>query len=263
MELLVITALLVLLVAFLWIALRYAFEGAQTLVLGKGKVVEMWVHNDLATLHSEYSVISNALFENGSQSVQIDHIVISPYGIFVIETKGYKGRITGGEDSEQWTQSLYGGYFYNNRKYRFYNPIRQNAGHVRFLEYLLRNEGIVLPIIPIVVFEDDAELLVNVRNHIVVRRYFLIEAIRKYRDPVISEETKARIQSVIESNIRTGKEAEDRHIQNVREKNAQIHEKVSKGICPRCGGNLVLRKGRYGEFWGCSNYPRCRFTYQG
>ncbi len=30
--------------------------------------------------------------------------------------------------------------------------------------------------------------------------------------------------------------------------------------CPQCGGNLIKRKGRYGEFYGCSNYPKCKFT---
>ncbi len=30
--------------------------------------------------------------------------------------------------------------------------------------------------------------------------------------------------------------------------------------CPRCGGVLVRRNGKYGEFIGCSNFPKCRFT---
>jgi len=30
--------------------------------------------------------------------------------------------------------------------------------------------------------------------------------------------------------------------------------------CPRCGGNLVVRSGRFGDFIGCSNYPKCKFT---
>lgn len=35
---------------------------------------------------------------------------------------------------------------------------------------------------------------------------------------------------------------------------------IDNHICPKCGGQLVERKGRYGKFWGCSNYPRCKFT---
>lgn len=32
--------------------------------------------------------------------------------------------------------------------------------------------------------------------------------------------------------------------------------------CPECGDFLVLRKGRYGTFFGCHNYPRCKYTQQ-
>jgi len=45
------------------------------------------------------------------------------------------------------------------------------------------------------------------------------------------------------------------HIHNVREQQRNL----KRGICPRCGGQLVLRNGKYGEFWGCSNYPKCKF----
>ncbi|MCR4681811.1 MAG: topoisomerase DNA-binding C4 zinc finger domain-containing protein [Clostridiales bacterium] len=34
---------------------------------------------------------------------------------------------------------------------------------------------------------------------------------------------------------------------------------LGDNICPRCGGDLVLRHGKYGDFYGCSNYPECRF----
>ena len=38
------------------------------------------------------------------------------------------------------------------------------------------------------------------------------------------------------------------------------NENGSAGICPKCGGNLVLRNGKYGSFYGCSHYPTCKFT---
>lgn len=31
-------------------------------------------------------------------------------------------------------------------------------------------------------------------------------------------------------------------------------------ICPRCGGNLIDRNGKFGSFYGCSNYPKCKYT---
>ena len=33
-----------------------------------------------------------------------------------------------------------------------------------------------------------------------------------------------------------------------------------QGRCPRCGSQLVVRNGKYGAFYGCTNYPRCKFT---
>lgn len=38
---------------------------------------------------------------------------------------------------------------------------------------------------------------------------------------------------------------------------------VLENSCPECGGILVERKGRYGAFWGCKNFPRCRYTRKG
>ena len=31
-------------------------------------------------------------------------------------------------------------------------------------------------------------------------------------------------------------------------------------LCPACGSELIRRKGRYGEFYGCSSFPGCRYT---
>lgn len=64
---------------------------------------------------------------DGKGTTQIDHVVVSPFGIFVIETKNYAGWIFGNETSRQWTQVIYG------KKNRFQNPLHQNALHVRAL----------------------------------------------------------------------------------------------------------------------------------
>jgi len=45
---------------------------------------------------------------DGKGTAQIDHVVVSPFGIFVIETKNMAGWIFGDERSRQWTQSIYG-----------------------------------------------------------------------------------------------------------------------------------------------------------
>ena len=44
------------------------------------------------------------------------------------------------------------------------------------------------------------------------------------------------------------------------EKMGELLAEVKIEICPRCGGELVQRNGRFGAFWGCGKYPSCRFT---
>ena len=73
----------------------------------KGKYSERLVYKKMLQLSDEYTIFNNLLFESNGRSTQIDHIVVSPYGVFVIETKGYKGWILGGENSEYWTQVIY------------------------------------------------------------------------------------------------------------------------------------------------------------
>ncbi len=212
------------------------------------------MHRTIAKLPADYLLIDNALFQSNGHSTQIDHIVVSPYGVFVIETKGYVGMITGGEFAEHWTQNLYG------YKYRFYNPILQNQGHVRFLKYLFKEAGIEVPIIPIVVFDNGAKICVQIQEHNVVYRRHLIEKIMSYRDVLVSEYFKQRVYDLLLSRMQTSMEAEREHISLARSKKEENRSKIYRGICPRCGGNLVFRDGNYGQFLGCSNYPKCRFT---
>ena len=72
------------------------FSAILYLRFNKGKIAEKMVHYKLMQLPEEYHVIDNVLFMSNGRSTQIDHIVVSPYAVFVIETKGYKGWIFGG-----------------------------------------------------------------------------------------------------------------------------------------------------------------------
>lgn len=220
----------------------------------KGKYSERLVHKKMLQLSDEYTIFNNLLFESNGRSTQIDHIVVSPYGVFVIETKGYKGWILGGENSEYWTQVIY------KSKHKFYNPIKQNEGHVRFLRHLFKCP-VDFPFIPIVVFNNSAELKVHVSNHIVVNRCNLNWAISQYQDIILNA---TQIDWIINSIQRyytiANKEEIRQHKQNVKDRQYRAKNLIRQGVCPQCGGQLVLRNGRYGSFYGCSNFPKCKFT---
>jgi len=217
-----------------------------------GWIGEYRVKKILDTLPGEkYKTLNNIMLKTESGTVQIDHVVVSVFGIFVIETKNYSGRIIGNDYIENWTKNIYG------HKYSFRNPLKQNWGHVKALENLL-----CLPteeFISIVVFLESAKLNIKSKQH-VVNANDLVDVIRSYNKELHWEsELEQLVQKITMSNIDSIQNRQE-HVNEIRKKLDEHSEKISSAICPKCGGNLVERKGKYGVFLGCSNYPKCRFT---
>ena len=79
-----------------------------------------------------YEDINNVTLPTSNGTTQIDHIIVSRFGIFVVETKNMSGWIFGDEKSPQRTQSLPGG-----KKFQFQNPLHQNYKHVKVLQEFL------------------------------------------------------------------------------------------------------------------------------
>lgn len=78
-----------------------------------------------------YHLIRNVTLPTEDGTTQIDHIIVSPYGVFVVETKNMKGWIFGNAQQRQWTQKI----FRHNQK--FQNLLHQNYKHVKNLQALL------------------------------------------------------------------------------------------------------------------------------
>ena len=127
--------------------------------------------------YKDYFIFNNLTIPSDhTGSSQIDHLVLSKFGVFVIESKDYKGWIFGSKDQDKWTQSLPGG----KNKFQFQNPIRQNWSHIMSLRTLI-------PFIPenafqsIVVFTDSCEIKTPAIDN-VVRSENLIECIKRYTE---------------------------------------------------------------------------------
>ena len=219
----------------------------------KGRIGEHRVAHILGRLSKDrYQVINNLLLRTSSGgTTQIDHVVISEYGIFVIETKFYEGWIYGGENSEYWTQNIYG------HKYSLRNPIHQNQGHIRALKHLLKDFGNI-PFISIVAFSRQCRLGINASTPVIYWNQ-IPRLINQFGDKHLTPTQVIGIHNrLIESN-RDSKESRKEHIRNVRTNEQRRNTAIASGKCPRCGGDLILRHGPYGPFYGCSNYPRCRY----
>lgn len=201
---------------------------------------------------SNYKVINNIVLEVDGKTTQIDHIVISDFGVFVIETKNYKGWILGGENSEYWTQVIF------KRKERFYNPIRQNLGHIKALKICL-NEFPDLKYISIIVFPSKAEIKTQTNTDVVYSSQ-LIKTIKKYTDVNLLENQKEAIsQRINECNLIDIYDKRS-HVRSIKQRIQNREEAIKENKCPQCGANLVKRNGKFGNFLGCTSYPRCKFT---
>jgi len=91
--------------------------------------------------------------KNNGEFAQIDVAIATTEGIIVIEVKDYSGWIFGNGNYTHWTKVL----AYGKRKYRFYNPIKQNKNHIDALKRQLRQFKNI-PFFSIIVFYGDCEL---------------------------------------------------------------------------------------------------------
>ena len=235
---------------FFWILLVISILSSIFYKKIRGFMGEFWVKTELNKLpQDKYIVLNNVMIRSSKGSHQIDHIVISKYGIFVIEMKNYYGLITGDEYKEKWTQHL------GKNKYYFNNPIHQNYGHIKALEELLQMDE--SKFISVICISNQAKVNVKAKN--VTQLDFLNKLIKSYTAEIINVNLND-IRNKIESNNIKDKEVRNEHVQNIRKNIKQTEEKIQNNICPKCGGNLVERNGKYGRFIGCSNYPKCKYT---
>jgi len=187
--------------------------------------------------------------ETPDGTTQIDHIYLSRNGIFVIETKNYKGWIFGNEKQKQWTQSLY------RRKYKFQNPIHQNYKHVKAVQNLL---GIRQNLIySIVVFVGNSQFK-TVMPYNVVTLSELLPYIRSYDTVILNEGDVEPFSKKLRNPVFSDSTIQREHVSNV-------YNNLHNPICPKCGKQMVLRTARKGksigsQFWGCSGFPECKYT---
>lgn len=212
-----------------------------------GKAGEFWVRQELNKLNSNiYKVINDITIIVEGVTHQIDHIVVSKLGIFVIETKQYNGYIKGNEYDKKWIQ---------NNKIYINNPIHQNYGHIKSLEKILdlsENKFISIVCIP-----STAKVNVKSKSHI-ARIDNLNKIILSYTCDILPDYN--NIYNKILSLKISDKNIEKQHINRVKQVQKEKFSNYDKNACPLCGGTLVKREGKYGKFIGCSNYPKCRYT---
>lgn len=198
---------------FWWVLPIFALIKVLQSAWFKGKMGELFVRRLLArhldlTVYREFS---NVTLPSNDGTTQIDHIYVSPFGIFVIETKNFSGWIFGSIKQATWTQSIY------RKKFKFQNPLRQNYKHTKTLESLLNVPQSAL--ISIVVFTGDCEFKSGIPDGVCVLGN-LVEFIKSHHIKIFSESEISEISDKIEAaRLEPSFRVNRDHVRHIKQKN--------------------------------------------
>lgn len=201
---------------------------------------------------TQYHLIKNVTLPTQDGSTQIDHIILSVYGLFVVETKNMKGWIFGHPEQKRWTQKIY------KHSSQFQNPLHQNYKHVKTLQSLLGVSD--EKIFSLIVFVGEAKLKTPMPDNVTHLGGY-IRFIKAKKQAVFSQTQVSEIIHKIQADQLTPSFKTSReHTQHVKE---IIKQKENTPTCPKCGSSMQLRKATKGanagnEFWGCNRFPKCR-----
>ena len=147
--------------------------------------------------------------KNGTDSIQIDHIFISHKGIFVIETKDYRGRIYGNGNHNSWTQTI----GYNRiQKNKLYNPIKQNETHVNYVEKIVDE---YLPYYNVVIFiRADISRVTNTGGKLFNPDDFYYWY-RRLPNNVLGQETLERVRESLNQEMSLRPITKEQHVANI------------------------------------------------
>lgn len=198
-----------------------------------------------------YRSFHNLIVPTTGGTTQIDHVVVSKFGVFVIETKTFKGWIFGSAEDRTWCQSIYG------RKYQFQNPIHQNYRHLKCLEEYLGIPKKTLR--PVVLFPTDCQFKTQMPANVL--NSGLRSHILGFQQICLTGAELAEIFRKFEALLANPSLTKQEHLKSL----AARHNSTT--TCPKCGSALITRTAKKGrsvgsKFLGCSRYPRCKFTRQ-
>lgn len=228
----------------------------------------------------EYRLLKDVTLPTPQGSTQIDHVIVSRFGLFVIETKNMKGWIFGNPTQKRWTQQIY------RRKHSFQNPLHQNHLHMMTLKSLLGLSDNQLH--SVIFFIGDCTFKTPMPQNVMNRG--LIRYVKGITTPVLAESEVAHVVDTIQQGrLAANWQTHRQHVTQLKTRHADpsanhvstrepVRQSVANPpsqsvsppdnpppICPRCGSTMVLRTAGRGDnkgkpFWGCHEFPTCRGT---
>ena len=218
----------------------------------KGSAFENNIYNKIIKLIDKNFVYKNIYIKRQNRRLtEIDILAIHTTGIYVFECKNYGGWIFGAGNKKEWLHT-----YKTGERYRFYSPIFQNQIHINAVKNLLKNYNI--PYYSIIVFSDKCELMdffYDTPNTYIIYENEIKSLMKELLSTqvIINLATLNKINQIIEQNC---SKQENNH--------EQLMQDMAEGLtkCPYCNGSLVKRVNKKNNtvFYGCSNYPKCKYT---
>ncbi len=204
-------------------------------ILGETVInVAMWLKLEKEVYH-RLNNVTLPLAKGGT--TQIDHIIVSVYGIFVIETKNYKGWIFGNEKQKQWTQVIMG------RKYKFQNPLRQNYLHIKTLADLLDLEMRYFHSMIAFIGECELKTRDELPEHVLTGG--MVSYVKKKQDKILTEaEVKSIVEQIESNRFNKSWKTNSQHKAYLKDRHANKHNKLSAEptVSPKLQQNLKPQK---------------------
>jgi hypothetical protein len=221
----------------------------------KGKEEEIKIASHLLRIEDDsYTLFNNVILDIRYTTSQVDHIVVSKHGIFVIETKSWRGVVTGKDTDYYWTVLL------GNKTRQFYNPILQNTMHVHAVKEVLFDIGF-FKCHSVIIFGNSCELKVSVESDdtYVINECDIDEFFKKCKTKCIKPDDVHKIVNCLKDEQAFGDTIKQQHVRNILESKNRRLDKVKNYECPACGGKLIRKRDSYGFYKVCKNYPKCNF----
>ena len=183
-----------------------------------------------------HRVINDAIFltEKSEMTHQIDHILIHPHGVFVIETKNYFGTIISDTGEPFWIKEIRG------ERTKISNPLIQNKSHAKIINRILEKK---YDVVPVVVFVKNNAPYMGDENVINLKDLILFIESYPYIK-ILDRKEIDEIYKVIKANI--AKISKSEHVKNIgylKQINDELRQEKEYAIetrtCPRCGGKII------------------------
>lgn len=217
----------------------------------RGQKGEKKVKDILKKIKEYHKVLNDITFVVGKteMSHQIDHVLIHPHGVFVIETKNYFGEIICETHDSFWLKVIKG------KAEKIANPLKQNKSHMIVIKRLLDNK---YDVIPVVVFVKNNAPYID-DNAINMKDLLLFIDSYPYKKELDKKEINAIYTSLKSKSSDISKKE---HLENIgylkefkKEFRLEMEYAIENHLCPRCDSEMIIN----GLEYHCS---KCDFKFK-